>query len=160
MVDISWRQSWSKDWRIEMKCPIDGSNLQMMERQGIEIDYCPQCRGVWLDRGELDKIIERSHTAFAPSQPPETARVTGTTGAPTMPVQSPGAPYAPPAPPQSQAQPYSYPRDFDRDDDYHDRGDYPQSRGEYRDQYDRDYDREYNRKRKRRSFLDDIFDFD
>jgi Zn-finger nucleic acid-binding protein len=43
-----------------MKCPIDGSELQMTERQGIEIDYCPQCRGIWLDRGELDKIIERS----------------------------------------------------------------------------------------------------
>jgi Zn-finger nucleic acid-binding protein len=36
--------------------------LRIADRQGIEIDYCPQCRGVWLDRGELDKIIERSHT--------------------------------------------------------------------------------------------------
>lgn len=43
-----------------MKCPIDGTDLQMMERQGVEIDYCPKCRGVWLDRGELDKIIDRS----------------------------------------------------------------------------------------------------
>jgi Zn-finger nucleic acid-binding protein len=43
-----------------MKCPIDNADLVMAERQGIEIDYCPQCRGVWLDRGELDKIIERS----------------------------------------------------------------------------------------------------
>ncbi|MFU0505957.1 TFIIB-type zinc ribbon-containing protein [Pseudaminobacter sp. NGMCC 1.201702] len=43
-----------------MKCPIDGSELVMSERQGIEIDYCPSCRGVWLDRGELDKIIDRS----------------------------------------------------------------------------------------------------
>ena len=43
-----------------MDCPIDGTTLQMSDRQGIEIDYCPQCRGVWLDRGELDKIIERS----------------------------------------------------------------------------------------------------
>ena len=41
-----------------MKCPIDGSELQMTERRGIEIDYCPQCRGIWLDRGELDKMIE------------------------------------------------------------------------------------------------------
>lgn len=47
---------------MEMKCPIDGSDLQMSERQGIEIDYCQKCRGVWLDRGELDKIIERSGT--------------------------------------------------------------------------------------------------
>ena len=43
-----------------MNCPVDGTLLQMSERQGIEIDYCPKCRGVWLDRGELDKIIERS----------------------------------------------------------------------------------------------------
>lgn len=43
-----------------MKCPIDNTDLAMSDRQGIEIDYCPQCRGVWLDRGELDKIIERS----------------------------------------------------------------------------------------------------
>ena len=43
-----------------MQCPVDGSTLTMSERSGIEIDYCPQCRGVWLDRGELDKIIDRS----------------------------------------------------------------------------------------------------
>lgn len=43
-----------------MKCPLCNVDLVMSERQGIEIDYCPQCRGVWLDRGELDKIIERS----------------------------------------------------------------------------------------------------
>ena len=43
-----------------MQCPIDGSELVMTERQGIEIDYCPKCRGVWLDRGELDKIIDRA----------------------------------------------------------------------------------------------------
>ncbi|MBC7814343.1 MAG: zf-TFIIB domain-containing protein [Burkholderiales bacterium] len=43
-----------------MNCPVCKVPLQMSDRQGIEIDYCPQCRGVWLDRGELDKIIERS----------------------------------------------------------------------------------------------------
>lgn len=43
-----------------MNCPVDGSVLKMRERQGVEIDYCPACRGVWLDRSELDKIIERS----------------------------------------------------------------------------------------------------
>lgn len=55
-----------------MACPIDGAQLVMSERQGIEIDYCPNCRGVWLDRGELDKIVERSATdAPAPvAQPP------------------------------------------------------------------------------------------
>lgn len=42
-----------------MKCPVDGETLAMSDRQGIEIDYCPTCRGVWLDRGELDKLIER-----------------------------------------------------------------------------------------------------
>ena len=44
-----------------MKCPVcPDATLVMAERAGIEIDYCPQCRGIWLDRGELDKIIERS----------------------------------------------------------------------------------------------------
>ncbi|WP_127556911.1 zf-TFIIB domain-containing protein [Nioella ostreopsis] len=43
-----------------MQCPIDGTALVITERSGVEIDYCPTCRGVWLDRGELDKIIERS----------------------------------------------------------------------------------------------------
>lgn len=44
-----------------MECPIcDDVDLKITERQGIEIDYCPKCRGVWLDRGELDKIIERA----------------------------------------------------------------------------------------------------
>ncbi len=44
-----------------MNCPVcTNVNLVMSDRQGIEIDYCPQCRGVWLDRGELDKIIDRS----------------------------------------------------------------------------------------------------
>ena len=52
-----------------MQCPIDGTQLVMADRQGVEIDYCPQCRGVWLDRGELDKIIDRS-TQAAPPPPP------------------------------------------------------------------------------------------
>jgi Zn-finger nucleic acid-binding protein len=58
-----------------MQCPIDGTALVMSERHGIEIDYCPQCRGVWLDRGELDKILERAAgqvppgPASAPSEP-------------------------------------------------------------------------------------------
>lgn len=43
-----------------MQCPVDGEMLAITERQGVEIDYCPKCRGVWLDRGELDKLIERS----------------------------------------------------------------------------------------------------
>jgi uncharacterized protein len=45
-----------------MKCPTCNVPLVMTDRSGVEIDYCPDCRGVWLDRGELDKIIERSST--------------------------------------------------------------------------------------------------
>ena len=62
-----------------MPCPIDGTPLVMSERQGIEIDYCPSCRGVWLDRGELDKIVERASAEAAPA-----------------PLQA-SAPYPPPA---------------------------------------------------------------
>jgi Zn-finger nucleic acid-binding protein len=43
-----------------MKCPQCQTDLMISDRQGIEIDFCPQCRGVWLDRGELDKLIERA----------------------------------------------------------------------------------------------------
>ena len=58
-----------------MRCPVCLEvNLVMTDRQGIEVDYCPQCRGVWLDRGELDKIIERSSAApFAPPPAPPNA---------------------------------------------------------------------------------------
>ena len=55
-----------------MKCPADNETLVMTERSGVEIDYCPKCRGVWLDRGELDKIIERG-SAAAPQQQPQQA---------------------------------------------------------------------------------------
>ena len=63
-----------------MACPVDGSTLVMSERSGIEIDYCPQCRGVWLDRGELDKIIERSGSV---------------SGGPPAPAVAPGRPQQP-----------------------------------------------------------------
>lgn len=43
-----------------MNCPNCKTNLHISERQGVEIDFCPTCRGVWLDRGELDKIIQRN----------------------------------------------------------------------------------------------------
>ena len=75
-----------------MKCPTDGTTLTMSERSGIEIDYCPECRGVWLDRGELDKIIERSA-----SQP-----------------QQPAATTAPPAPSYEQTPSYEQERDARR----------------------------------------------
>jgi uncharacterized protein len=57
-----------------MQCPACATPLTMSERQGIEIDYCPSCRGVWLDRGELDKIIERSAAR------PQSGPVSGTYG--------------------------------------------------------------------------------
>jgi len=60
-----------------MKCPVcKDTNLVMTERKAIEIDYCPECRGVWLDRGELDKIIERtaSENTPTPQAPPGFSR--------------------------------------------------------------------------------------
>jgi Zn-finger nucleic acid-binding protein len=75
-----------------MKCPVcKDIDLAMTDRQGIEIDYCPRCRGIWLDRGELDRLIERAESAPAP--------------APSAPQPPPVAPY----PPQPQAQPGHYP---------------------------------------------------
>ncbi|WP_449386012.1 TFIIB-type zinc ribbon-containing protein [Cellulomonas soli] len=53
-----------------MLCPVDQARLVMADRQGVEIDYCPVCRGVWLDRGELDKILERSVGAGAAAASP------------------------------------------------------------------------------------------
>ena len=91
-----------------MKCPIDDSPLSVSSREGVEIDFCPQCRGVWLDRGELDKIIDRAATTL--SAPADTTR--------------------------------------ERTDDRR----APSS--------DRDWDDRGGRKRKKRSFLDDLFDFD
>jgi hypothetical protein len=52
-----------------MQCPACDAELKMTDRQGVEIDYCPKCRGVWLDRGELDKIIERVQSASFEGQP-------------------------------------------------------------------------------------------
>ncbi|WP_413851125.1 zf-TFIIB domain-containing protein [Albidovulum sp.] len=65
-----------------MQCPVDGTQLQMTERQGVEIDYCPKCRGVWLDRGELDKIIDRA-TPAAPTA--EAGQPAATRPAPAQP---------------------------------------------------------------------------
>ena len=77
-----------------MACPVDGATLVMSERSGIEIDYCPTCRGVWLDRGELDKIIERNAESSAP--PPQAA----------------------PAPPPQQQAPWGQQRDTRGHDSY------------------------------------------
>jgi len=77
-----------------MPCPVCAVPLVMSERQGVEIDYCPQCRGVWLDRGELDKIIERAGADAAP------------------PARPAPAPQAAPAP-HYPAHPQAYGRDHD-----------------------------------------------
>ncbi|MBM3599644.1 MAG: hypothetical protein FJX35_15650 [Alphaproteobacteria bacterium] len=68
-----------------MQCPVDKIDLVMTDRQGIEIDYCPKCRGVWLDRGELDKLIERSvPTATPPAATPPTPTQHGPHSAPVQ----------------------------------------------------------------------------
>ncbi len=95
-----------------MVCPVCSVDLTMSERQGVEIDYCPKCRGVWLDRGELDKIIERSHAGDAvPAAQP-----------------FPSQPYP--------AQQYPPPQ-----------------------QMKQQYGGDYYKHKKRKNFLDDIFDF-
>ncbi len=87
-----------------MKCPAcPTTSLVMTDRSGIEIDYCPDCRGVWLDRGELDKIIERATPTPSIPQPAASLR--------TYPADA----TAPPARPVRQD------RDFD-DDDFDDDG--------------------------------------
>jgi uncharacterized protein len=110
-----------------MKCPVCDVPLSISSREGVEIDFCPQCRGVWLDRGELDKVIERASAVMATAVPA---------------------------------------RDFERgyDDDrrghddrrrYDDRRDYDERR-----RYDDDDPRRYGKKRKKRGFLEDLFEFD
>ncbi|MBS1706956.1 MAG: zf-TFIIB domain-containing protein [Armatimonadetes bacterium] len=53
-----------------MNCPKCSIPLNITERHGVEIDYCPQCRGIWLDRGELDKVIDRAISAETPAGVP------------------------------------------------------------------------------------------
>ncbi len=114
-----------------MQCPIDGTPLVMADRQGIEIDYCPKCRGVWLDRGELDKIIERS------------AGFDAQAAAPTQGL----APRAP-APLGEKPKNDQYYRDHDYDDD------------DYRRQYPPNQypPGQYPPKKKKKNFLEDMFD--
>ncbi|MCA0419834.1 MAG: zf-TFIIB domain-containing protein [Proteobacteria bacterium] len=95
-----------------MLCPTCQVNLVMSERQGIEIDYCPQCRGVWLDRGELDKIIERSAREYSPQPVPDNV---GSPGAPFIPQPgsgpwgaASGSPTPPPSHPAGQSYPTGY----------------------------------------------------
>lgn len=93
-----------------MKCPTDDTVLVMSERSGIEIDYCPQCRGVWLDRGELDKILERAASTVEPAPAP-----------PPQPRQAPAP--EPQYRPAQRVQHRDDPRSFGYDDDRQYRGD-------------------------------------
>ncbi len=113
-----------------MNCPKCNIALSMTDRQGVEIDFCPTCRGVWLDRGELDKIIERSGLTSAPPAAIPAAEAGARSAA------------APPAMPPPQR---DYRRRDDDDDDYRHRG---QQAG---------YD-SHGRKKKK-GFLGDLFDF-
>ncbi|WP_245413207.1 zf-TFIIB domain-containing protein [Arthrobacter celericrescens] len=97
---------------------MDSNDLVMTDRNGVEIDYCPQCRGVWLDRGELDKIIDRAATQYGGQSVPP-AR------------QAPPAPTPPP----------HYNRDYLERPRYDDRNDRNYNKG-----YDRDYDRRKKKK--------------
>ena len=124
-----------------MKCPICNVDLVMSERQGIEIDYCPQCRGVWLDRGELDKIIERSAQLSAAPAPAQ-----------AQPAQQvPVAIQAQPAPQgfAAQPQPYQQSRRDDRNAWLHDSPEYGHGYSQHGGY----------RKKKRSGFLGDLFDF-
>jgi Zn-finger nucleic acid-binding protein len=112
-----------------MKCPVCNMELQIAVRAGIEIDYCPNCRGVWLDRGELDKIIER-HVQEMQSL----MRGALPTYAPEPPQPRPRPHYAP-EPPQPRPRPH-----YEDDDEYY-------------------YDPYHKRKRrKKRDWLEDLFD--
>jgi Zn-finger nucleic acid-binding protein len=119
-----------------MKCPVDSSDLIMSERGGVEIDYCPQCRGVWLDRGELDKIIDRLAS--------ETA------GKATPPPQAPAGGITPP-PLYNTFDPRYGQESKGRYDERHDR-----ERRYGRPDYDQGYDR---RRKKKEGWLGDLFDF-
>jgi len=99
----------SRGRSMAMLCPVDQTPLTISDRQGVEIDFCPTCRGVWLDRGELDKILDRSADLFNRAE-------RGHRGPPP-----------PMSGPYGQQQPYGY-------------------RG--------------SPKKRRKGFLDDIFDFD
>ena len=124
-----------------MACPVDGATLVMSERSGIEIDYCPSCRGVWLDRGELDKIIEKSESSAAPAARPAPAPSPGPD------PRTPGYPPPPTAYPQQGGYP-QYPRHPGSPDS-----------PDYRGGYGQGYDPRHGRKRRKESFLGDLFDF-
>lgn len=128
-----------------MRCPVDNETLVMADRNGVEIDYCPKCRGVWLDRGELDKIIERAGEGPGPAKAAPAAAAPAAAPVPPpppaqgyAPPQQPGYPQGQPYPPQGYAR-GGWDSDDRNDDDYYRRhGHYP---------------------KKKKSILRDIFDF-
>ena len=108
---------------VGMPCPVCKVALVMSDRQGVEIDYCPQCRGVWLDRGELDKIIERS-----------AAHDSG-------PAPQPQAPQAPPPGVQRAPDPYAgrpayYGDDDGRRRDHHGHGQHRRRKSFFEELFD------------------------
>ncbi|MFD6091479.1 zf-TFIIB domain-containing protein [Oerskovia sp. NPDC060338] len=146
-----------------MLCPLDQTVLVMSDRKGVEIDYCPTCRGVWLDRGELDKIIDRSLEAEIAAEAGGPAAAAAPRAATPPPVQYPPTQQLP-VPPQPA--PYGYADDRRRDDyrgDDRRRDDYrgdDRYRGSDRgsDQYRSD-DPRYRKRKKKESWLEDLFDF-
>lgn len=124
-----------------MKCPVDSIDLVMSERSGVEIDYCPQCRGVWLDRGELDKILDRAADSIG--------------------AAAPSAPVGPP-PPSGHVPPPLYNVDQRRDDPRsEDRGGrprYDQPRYE-QPRYEQPRYDDRRRPKKKEGWLGEIFDF-
>jgi Zn-finger nucleic acid-binding protein len=139
-----------------MRCPTDGAELVMAERQGVEIDYCPSCRGIWLDRGELDKILDRAAGVPSAAAPDPGAAPPGAFPAPG------GYPPAPaPAPGYDGYREPGY-----RDGGGYREGGYRDDRGYERRSDDRRYDDRrdprypYGKKKKRESWLGDLLDFD
>ena len=132
-----------------MKCPTcPETTLVMSDRQGIEIDYCPQCRGVWLDRGELDKIIERAVQMETPSSMNNAPH----SNAPQMPLPTNLPPAGAPRTTPNIAVPGGIAgvlREVLRGGD--DRDDYKRRR-------DYDDDDDYRRKKRKKGLLGELFD--
>ncbi len=149
-----------------MLCPTDQTVLVMSERKGVEIDYCPTCRGVWLDRGELDKIIDRSLESEIAAEAAGPAALAPAPAVPPAPTSYPPAPAAAYGTP-GQGEPRYDDRDRYRDD--RSRGDDRYRDERYRDERDRRYDGRdgygagddprYRKRRKKESWLEDLFDF-
>lgn len=127
-----------------MLCPRDNTELKMSARQGVEFDYCPQCRGVWLDRGELEKLIEEALKENEVYQQ----------GAGFPPPAAPDAYNYPPPPPPA---PGYYPPQGGYYSEHG--GGKHGGGGEHGGGYSTPYPRGGQQGRKRKSFLSDIFDF-